>query len=260
MVALKLWLPWYEKICSTMGYDKLSDTKACELLSILLERKELVNLNVIKELIMMKNVFIYGAGPELDEAVEYTKNIADRVIIMAADGATTRLLESDVIPHFIFTDLDGRIESILEASLRGSIVVVHAHGDNIDKLNNIVPKLNGAIIGTCQVEPCNNVYNFGGFTDGDRAVFFAEHFKAKNIVLLGWNFKGLVGKYSKPWLTHVTKASDIKMKKLEYARQLISWLSSISSHSKIFSIGAEIPNVKQIKYDDLRLMLDYANR
>lgn len=255
MVALELWLPWYEKICSSMGYNRLLDVKACELLSVLLKEKRRIDLDHIRNLILMKNVFVYGAAPELDEAVEHTKNLISKVIVMAADGATTRLLESAIIPHFVFTDLDGRIDSILEAALRGSIIVVHAHGDNIDKLYDVVPKLEGNIIGTCQVEPCGRVYNFGGFTDGDRAVFFAEHFRAKSIVLLGWSFEGLVGKYSKPWLTHNVKASDIKIRKLDYARQLISWLSSISSYSKIFSVGVEIPNVRKIDYDDLNLML-----
>ncbi|MGB9729943.1 MAG: 6-hydroxymethylpterin diphosphokinase MptE-like protein [Thermoprotei archaeon] len=258
MVALEDWLPWYEKICLSMGYNKLSDIRACKILSILLRKKKQVNLNYVSKLIMGRTVFVYGAAPELDEAVEQTLKIINKVIVMAADGAVTRLLESNIVPDFIFTDLDGRIESILEASLKGSIIVVHGHGDNIDKLRYIVPKLNGQIIGTCQVEPCNGLYNFGGFTDGDRAVFFAEHFKAKIIVLLGWSFKGFVGKYSKPWLTDITKASDIKMKKLEFARQLLSWLSKISS-TQIFSIGEEIPNVINIKYDDLHHILTFSD-
>lgn len=256
MVALEVWLPWYEKIRSSMGYNKLSDIRACKILSILLRKKELASLNYVSRLIMEKTVFVYGAAPELDEAVERTLKIVNKAVVMSADGATTRLLESNIVPNFIFTDLDGRIESILEASLKGSIVVVHGHGDNIDKLRSVVPKLSGQVIGTCQVEPCDGLYNFGGFTDGDRAVFFAEHFKAKNIILLGWSFGGLVGKYSKPWLAHNVKASDIKLRKLDYAKQLISWLSSISSYSKIFSVGVEIPNVRKVDYSDLNLMLD----
>lgn len=254
MVALKDWLPWYEKIRSSMGYDRLSDVRACKILSILLRKKEQVNVDEIGKLVKEKTVFVYGAAPELDEAVEHTLEIINKVVVMAADGAVTRLLESRIIPNFVFTDLDGRVESILEASLRGSIIVVHGHGDNIDKLRRIVPSINGQIIGTCQVEPCNGVYNFGGFTDGDRAVFFADHFKAKNIVLLGWNFKGFVGKYSKPWLTNTIKASDTKMKKLDFAKQLLSWLST-TSKSKIFLINEEIPGIVSIKYNDLKKLL-----
>ncbi|MEM3832153.1 MAG: 6-hydroxymethylpterin diphosphokinase MptE-like protein [Thermoprotei archaeon] len=254
MVALENWLPWYEKIRLSMGYNKLSDIRACKILSILLRKKEQANLNHLSKLITGKTVFVYGAAPELDEAVERTLKIVNKVIVMAADGSVTRLLESNIVPNFVFTDLDGRMESILEASSKGSIVVVHGHGDNIDKLRYTVPKLKGQVIGTCQVEPCNGVYNFGGFTDGDRAVFFAEHFKAKNIVLLGWSFKGFVGKYSKPWLTSITKASDTKMKKLKFARELISWLSKISN-TRIFSVGEEIPNTINIKYDSLHHVL-----
>ena len=36
--------------------------------------------------------------------------------------------------------------------------------------------------------PVKNVYNFGGFTDGDRSVFWAEEFGAKEIILIGMDF------------------------------------------------------------------------
>ena len=41
-----------------------------------------------------------------------------------------------------------------------------------------------------------NLQNYGGFTDGDRAVFIADHFKAKKIFLIGFDFNDDVGRYS----------------------------------------------------------------
>ena len=54
------------------------------------------------------------------------------------------------------------------------------------------------------------VHNFGGFTDGDRCVFLANHFKAKKIILLGMDFGTRIGKYSK---TRVISRT-IKIKKI----------------------------------------------
>jgi uncharacterized Rossmann fold enzyme len=79
---------------------------------------------------------------------------------------------------------------------RGAIMVVHAHGDNIDMIKKMVPKFR-KVVGTTQVMPLANVHNFGGFTDGDRAVFLAEEFGAKKVVLVGMDLGDSIGKYSK---------------------------------------------------------------
>ena len=66
-------------------------------------------------------------------------------------------------------------------------MVVHAHGDNLDALNRYVPKLE-KIIGTVQCRPPSGLYNFGGFTDGDRCVFLAQELCATSIKLVGFDF------------------------------------------------------------------------
>jgi len=58
-----------------------------------------------------------------------------------------------------------------------------------------VPKLRNPI-GTTQLKPFGKLHNFGGFTDGDRAVCLAEHFKAGLIILAGMDFEGEIGEYS----------------------------------------------------------------
>ena len=65
-------------------------------------------------------------------------------------------------------------------------------------------------IGTTQTNPFNKIQNFGGFTDGDRAVFLASYFGAKKVILFGMDFGKKIGRQSR------TESSDrkIKLKKL----------------------------------------------
>jgi uncharacterized Rossmann fold enzyme len=72
--------------------------------------------------------------------------------------------------------------------------------------------------------PVEKVYNFGGFTDGDRCVFMAEEMGAKSIVLVGMDFTVQTTKYSKG------KANNEKIKgrKLKQAKRLLEILSKRS--------------------------------
>ncbi len=89
----------------------------------------------------------------------------------------------------------------------GSIVVVHAHGDNLDALNRYVPQLE-RIIGTVQCRPPPGLYNFGGFTDGDRCVFLAKELGAASIKLVGFDFED-------------ESVTPRKKRKLAWAKRLI---------------------------------------
>ena len=101
-----------------------------------------------------------------------------------------------------------------------SIFIVHAHEDNIEKLE--FAKKFKKCIGTTQSNPFNKIQNFGGFTDGDRGVFLANHFDAKKIILFGMDFGEKIGMYSN------TKKSDrkIKLMKLHRGELLLEWLSN----------------------------------
>jgi uncharacterized Rossmann fold enzyme len=146
------------------------------------------NLRYFDRIYQSKTVVI-GAGPSIeDQNVQdyileiYTKftskpNKSNKanLVIMVADGATELLLELGIIPDFVVTDLDGHHESLVSANMKGSVMVIHAHGDNIEKINSSASDFRN-IIGTTQSFPLSNIFNFGGFTDGDRAVFIGEHF------------------------------------------------------------------------------------
>jgi hypothetical protein len=89
----------------------------------------------------------------------------------------------------------------------GCTVVVHAHGDNLEALESYVPLLD-RIIGTVQCRPPEGLYNFGGFTDGDRAVFLAREMGAASIELVGFDFED-------------QSVTPRKKKKLAWAKKLI---------------------------------------
>jgi uncharacterized Rossmann fold enzyme len=252
---LSKWSPWYRSIVETFGFDIREDQKAADVLSELIAKKAL-KLQNLKRKIKGKPVIVFGAGPSLDRNL---REIVDgglhkKYVIISANGATTALLHTaKIVPDIIVTDLDGRIGDILKANREGAIVVVHAHGDNIEALKKYVPKIEGNILGSTQVEPRINVYNFGGFTDGDRGAFLAEEMGSKRIVLAGMDLGFKVGKYSKPNLRKGSRASLNKRKKLEMAKRLLTWLSTWA-HAEIVNVtvgGEKIIGIRDVTCDEL---------
>ncbi|BDC36339.1 6-hydroxymethylpterin diphosphokinase MptE-like protein [Candidatus Methanoliparum sp. LAM-1] len=200
------WEPIYTEIIKDFGFSRDTDEESARILSTMLDKKESGMIyRQIEQKIAAKSVIVCGKAAIL---VKDLKNIVlkDKTII-AADGATSLLLNIDLLPDIIVTDLDGNIDDILMAEERGSLIVIHAHGDNIDKIKKYVPKFKN-VIGTTQSSPFDNIYNFGGFTDGDRCVFLAKHFGAREIILAGFDFEDQT-------------VTDRKRKKLEWAKRLL---------------------------------------
>lgn len=215
------WEPFYKEIVNEMGYDVTKDRESAKILQdLLLKNGNYIKVDFLKEMLDGKKAYVFGAGPSLELALKY---ISFNGVIITADGATSALLEFGLIPDIIVTDLDGNFEDIRRADRLGAYVVVHAHGDNIEKLKEYVPQLE-KVLGTCQTEPLDIVYNFGGFTDGDRAAFLAEELGAKEITLVGFDFGDIVGKWSKPYLKEHAPIWESKRKKFEFAQRLLEWL------------------------------------
>lgn len=204
------WTPLYLEILKDFNFSRDDDEAAARLLCSLLEnRDDNLSLEELSNLIGGRDVLICGNAPQLavDLAEVRSKFDLEDVVVIAADGATTVLLNAGIIPSIIVTDLDGTVSDIILANEKGSVVVVHAHGDNMDALKEYVPQLSN-ILGTTQSRPFGSIYNFGGFTDGDRCVFLAQHFKAESIKLIGFD-------YDDP---HVSFKKKLKLK---WARRLI---------------------------------------
>jgi len=222
----KEWKPFYDEIKDYLDLNFEKDECAASLLDSILNGK-LSQIKEIENLIKNKEVFIFGAGPSLEEKISIHKQKIRNAVNLVADGATSALLKNNIKPDIIVTDLDGHIPDQKNANENGSILVIHAHGDNIDALKKYVKDFRGHIVGTTQIDPATfkNLYNFGGFTDGDRAVFIADHFDAKKIFLIGFDFKGEIGKYSFP----EKKDKNIKLRKLKWCETLIK---EIMEHNK----------------------------
>lgn len=222
-ITLDAWWPWYNKIIDIFDYNRFQDQHAADVLSKLLLHKA-VDLTELKAQISGQPVLMFGAGPSLEENLREVagKNLLKRCVVISADGATSALLKvAKVAPNLVVTDLDGNIHDLLQANKLGSIMVIHGHGDNINRLKKYVLKFKRAI-GTTQVESRPNVYNFGGFTDGDRAVFLAVAMKAKLVALAGMDLGQVIGKYSKKKVSSV----EVKVSKLRVCKELLEWLAS----------------------------------
>lgn len=217
------WFPYYQGIRAEFGYSSEKDQEAARMLSDMAKKKA-VDPRILERKIKGKNVIVIGAGSGLEDerATKYIKKNKGFVTI-AADGAVQFLLENKIKPDIVVTDLDGDPASLQKAEKSGATMVVHAHGDNTDLLKKMVPKFK-KIIATTQVMPLDNVYNFGGFTDGDRCVFLADEFGAKKIVLLGMELDS-PGKYSKKRV----KNPELKKQKMQAGRRLLEMLAKQST-------------------------------
>jgi uncharacterized Rossmann fold enzyme len=200
-----------------------NDEKAADVLNTLLKQKSPMSIDKLNDFIASKEIIIFGAGPSLENSIITHKKMFANTLKIAADGATTALLKYNICPDIIVTDLDGKVPDQVKANSDGSIVVIHAHGDNIDKIKKYVPKFKGEIVGTTQInpEPYDSIHNLGGFTDGDRAVYLADHFCAKKIFLTGFDFGNEIGYYS----FSENKNKTLKLKKLKWCKNLINMLN-----------------------------------
>jgi uncharacterized Rossmann fold enzyme len=115
---------------------------------------------------------------------------------------------------------------MLQRKIAGRHVMVIGAGDSL--IQNIVPTLR-RIIGTTQVMPVENVYNFGGFTDGDRCVFLADEFGAEEIVLVGMEFGDHIGEHSKKSVENI----QLKRDKMKVGKRLLEMLAK-RSRSRLF--------------------------
>jgi len=138
--------------------------------------------------------------------------------IAVADSAASVLQEAGIVPDMIVTDLDGIVEDQVDLNDRGSVVFVHAHGDNQAAIKRHVPAFKGRLVGTCQCPPPPSVFNFGGFTDGDRAACICAALGASSIVLRGFDFGAPSEKRG--------KRKEVKLRKLAWARKILEYLPS----------------------------------
>ncbi|MFB5597469.1 MAG: 6-hydroxymethylpterin diphosphokinase MptE-like protein [Nitrosopumilaceae archaeon] len=245
-MTIKGWNSRYSEIRKEFRYSKRNDFESALLLNFIL--KQTTPIKEIQKVIQGKTIFVIGAGPSLSTAIPYLKKYKDATKIVA-DSALKKILESKILPDIVVTDLDGDELSLKKVGKTNSIILVHAHGDNIAKLP-LVSSFKKCV-GTTQTQPIGKILNFGGFTDGDRCVFLADHFNPKSIILFGMDFGKIIGKHSK------TKSSvkQIKLKKLKRGKRLLEWLAS-KTKNNFYTTSKSINGFKKICYKDLENIIN----
>ena len=239
------WKKRYSDILKENKYSEKKDKESSILLNSILKKSNVDKK--ISRLIKGKTVLVIGSGPSLSYAIPKLKNYK-KIVKIAADSSIKPLVENGIIPDIIVTDLDGDGKTLEKIGKTNSIFVVHAHGDNIEKLE-FVKKFKNCI-GTTQSIPFSKIENFGGFTDGDRGVFLANHFQAKKIILFGMDFGKRIGKFSE------TKRSErkIKLKKLRKGESLLKWLSTFTK-SELFTTSKSIKGFKKISFKEMDIII-----
>lgn len=199
------WEPIYEAILADFGFDRTSDERARDRLAELVEPFDLDRLAVVSG----KTVAVAGAGPSLSSELDLARQ-AD--LVFAASTAADTIREAGIAVDLMVTDLDKNPETVEALTGEGVPVAVHAHGDNVPAIEAFVPTFDTQhVLATTQAEPTQVVRNFGGFTDGDRAAFLADHFGAGELVFLGWDFDD-------------PAVDAMKRQKLVWAERLLRWL------------------------------------
>lgn len=208
-IAFDEWEPVYEAILSDFGYDREADERARDLLATLTGPFDVDHLRAASG----ATVAIAGAGPSLTSADALERaRAADHVF--AASTAVDELRARSIGVDCMVTDLDKNPDTARRLTERGTPVAIHAHGDNVAALRSVVPNCEDPfVLPTTQAEPRAHVENVGGFTDGDRAAFLADHLGAAELVFVGWDFDD-------------PDVAPTKARKLEWAERLLYWLES----------------------------------
>ena len=178
----EVWDQYYVRILDYFGFSREDDEEAARLLSSILPGND---ISLLTNTISGSDIIVAGNAPSLPDDIKKTD--FEGKIVIAADAAARVMKKGGVIPDIVFTDLDGLDDDVLEMNEAGTILAVHAHGDNMPLVKSWVPKMKGPVVGTTQSTPLENVYNFGGFSDGDRGVFAAYELGAKSVSLIGFD-------------------------------------------------------------------------
>lgn len=203
------WEPVYRSICEDFGFSPDEDMMSVRILKAVTMNSDLCDEDAVVPLIG-RTVTVIGDADCLEDDLS---KLPPEGAVICSGSAVLRMLRAGIRPDIVVTDLDGNINAQLEASSEGAVTLILAHGDNTDLVRQSAPLFTGPVILTTQNAPERTVFNFGGFTDGDRCVCLAREFGAERILLLGFDFEHPRQK----------EGSDMvrKLRKLQWARRII---------------------------------------
>ncbi|MFB6089499.1 MAG: 6-hydroxymethylpterin diphosphokinase MptE-like protein [Halobellus sp.] len=203
-MRFETWEPIYEEILEDFGYPREGDERARDRIAEHATPFDLDRLDCSN-----RTVAVVGAAPGLPEEID---RVADADRIFAASTAADVVLEAGYDLDCFVTDLDKNPETAATLSRGGVPVAAHAHGDNVGLVEEWVPRCDSDhVLATTQAEPVDAVYNFGGFTDGDRAAYLADECGAAELRFVGWEFDD-------------PTVDDAKARKLRWAERLLHFL------------------------------------
>ena len=206
------WEPIYEEILADFGFSRADDEMCVRILKAVTVNSDLIDDDELAER-FGGEATVFGNAPCLEADIE-EKGV--RGTLVASGSAVKRLLAIGIVPDVVVTDLDGDMHSQLMASSMGAVTALHAHGDNQDLVRDHAGDFRGPVILTTQSAPERTVYDFGGFTDGDRAYCMARHFGCRTVIR-GFD-------YDNPLPKDGTDP-QVKLHKLKWARHIIEDLS-----------------------------------
>lgn len=201
-MRLEDWLPIYHQIVDDFGFSPQEDDKAARLMHEL-GKDKLLHVSVLRRKIADRSVAVIGYAVHKEE-LEIVKAREDVEVVITAGKALIKVREIDhqFMPDIHVTDME---EQELLDIKDDCLLVLHAHGDNMERIESIIPEIS-SFIGTTQNRPFDRIYNFGGFTDGDRAALLAQEMGASRINLYGFDFG---------------RAHGIKARKLMWADKIL---------------------------------------
>ena len=201
------WEPVYESILADFGYPRSADETARDLLAANTRAFDWSMLDHVAG----ASVAIAGGAVTLADELDVVRSAE---VVFAASNAVETIHDAGLGMDLMTTDLDKVPDTAVELSNQGTPVAVHAHGDNIPELERWLPEFDlEFVLPTTQAEPVGPVENVGGFTDGDRAAFLADHLGAATLRFPGWDFDD-------------PTVGPEKRRKLRWAERLLLWLET----------------------------------
>ncbi len=208
-----------DRVLADLGFSLENDYRAAQIVEMVAADFDAHSaLEGIRRLVKGHTAIVVGAGPSCRSC-----SFVSGDVVVAADGAALCCLDSGIRPDIVVTDLDGiEISDIVRLVNLGSYFVVHAHGDNVDRILSAIPHLpRDRTVFSVQVPYFTRVICCIGFTDGDRAAGLAHFLGASRIVLVGFDFGDVIGPYSKTRLRSGYFVTPMKIRKLNWARYLL---------------------------------------
>ena len=252
-MRLSEWIVIYRRIAYVMHYNMFAD-QVVPIVALIINLNRIIHPNYIRHIIRGKPVFVFGGGPTLkknlsifiEKVYRYFRN---GILIVCADSGIEVFKDYDIVPDIIISDLDGDIGSIVWATGRGSIIVLHGHGDNMREILRFSRYLKNVAVST-QVIPIYPIINYGGYTDGDRAAIISYEFGAKAIFLVGMDFHLAPDPYRKLKKSH----PYIKKIKLMLGEAILRYAGDNSRYFLIDGQGSTLP-FKKVSWNDVMKIL-----